>query len=124
MSSNKNFIDYVLQGPIEIKKAEICRHFKLKDGTCYECRLESERDQLREEIKIKNDTIEILTKQVTDEVAISAVAIVERDQLKKTLKDALKLMDNKFYGMAHKNIVEALGQGRESIPKEDTKDGI
>lgn len=35
--------------------------------------------------------------------------IVERDRLRKALTDAIKLMDNKFYGMAHKNIVEALG---------------
>jgi hypothetical protein len=33
----------------------------------------------------------------------------ERYRLRKALTDALKLMDNKFYGMAHKNIVEALG---------------
>ena len=124
MSSNKYFIDQILQGTPEIKQFEMCSHFKTRDGTCYECRLESERDQLREEIKIKNDTIETLTKQVTDEVTISVAAIVEREQLKKTLKDALKLMDKKLYGLAHKNIAKALVEGRESIPKEDTKDGI
>lgn len=37
----------------------------------------------------------------------------ERDRLRKALTDALKLMDKKFYGMAHKNIVEALGQEGE-----------
>ncbi|OMF00266.1 hypothetical protein BK124_11445 [Paenibacillus amylolyticus] len=40
-------------------------------------------------------------------------AEIERDRLRKTLTDALKLMDKKFYGMAHKNIVEALGQEGE-----------
>ncbi|WP_339188394.1 hypothetical protein MKX33_00680 [Paenibacillus sp. FSL R5-0490] len=85
MSSNKHFIDSLLQGPPEIKQFEMCSHFRTKDGTCYECRLESECYQLR----------------------------TERDQLKKALKDALKLMDNKFYGLAHKNIAEALGEGRD-----------
>ncbi|OMF05235.1 hypothetical protein BK129_14705 [Paenibacillus amylolyticus] len=39
--------------------------------------------------------------------------VYERDRLRKALTDALKLMDKKFYGMAHKNIVEALGQEGE-----------
>ncbi|WP_017687952.1 hypothetical protein [Paenibacillus sp. PAMC 26794] len=38
---------------------------------------------------------------------------VENIRLRKALTDALKLMDKKFYGMAHKNIVEALGQEGE-----------
>ncbi|WP_433748283.1 hypothetical protein [Paenibacillus amylolyticus] len=37
----------------------------------------------------------------------------EQDRLRKALGDALKLMDKKFYGMAHKNLVEALGQEGE-----------
>jgi hypothetical protein len=37
----------------------------------------------------------------------------ERDRLHKTLKDALKLMDKKLYGIAHKNLVEALAVGQE-----------
>lgn len=69
--------------------------------------------QLLSVLKIKDSTIETLTKQITDEVAISAAAIVERDRLRKALTDALKLMDKKFYGMAHKNLVEALGQEGE-----------
>ncbi|MGE6578986.1 hypothetical protein ACQKFM_29195 [Paenibacillus xylanexedens] len=45
--------------------------------------------------------------------ALALEARGERDRLRKTLRDALKLMDNKFYGMAHKNIVEALVQEGE-----------
>lgn len=47
---------------------------------------------------------------IFDEVlALLDKTVEERDHLRKSLTDALKLMDHKFYGLAHKNIVEALG---------------
>ena len=56
------------------------------------------------------ETIKLLTKQITDEVSISAVAIVERDRYRHTLEYALKLIDNNHYGMAKNYIVNALGR--------------
>ncbi|WP_339197806.1 hypothetical protein MKY95_07480 [Paenibacillus sp. FSL P4-0176] len=49
--------------------------------------------QLLSVLKIKDSTIETLTKQITDEVAISAAAIVERDRLKKELEEFKRVMD-------------------------------
>ncbi|UPK42494.1 hypothetical protein [Paenibacillus pabuli] len=43
--------------------------------------------RLRKELEIKDSTIETLTKQITDEVAISAAAIVERDRLRKGIDE-------------------------------------
>jgi predicted RNase H-like nuclease (RuvC/YqgF family) len=50
-----------------------------------------ESGRLRKELEVKDSSIETLTKQITDEVAISAAAIVERDQLRKELEEARKI---------------------------------
>ncbi|WP_339194325.1 hypothetical protein MKY95_21175 [Paenibacillus sp. FSL P4-0176] len=52
-----------------------------------------ENERLRKEIIVKENSKEILTKQITDEVAISAAAIVERDRLKKELEEFKRVMD-------------------------------
>ncbi|WP_340014676.1 hypothetical protein [Paenibacillus sp. FSL K6-1318] len=46
-----------------------------------------ENERLRKELEDKNSTIEMLTKQITDEISISAAAIVERDRLRKGIDE-------------------------------------
>jgi hypothetical protein len=43
--------------------------------------------RLRNELEVKDGSIEVLTKQITDEVAISAAVIIERNRLRKALSD-------------------------------------
>ncbi|MCM3704032.1 hypothetical protein [Paenibacillus macerans] len=47
-----------------------------------------------EEIEIKNGNMKVLVGQITDETAISAKAIVERDRLRKALEEAGNVMDD------------------------------
>lgn len=105
MNSDKHFIDQILQGPPQIKQFEMCSHFKTKDGTCYECRLESERDRLQlelEEANIKHSKAIRLLMLVTD--------ILSMDKTPDRAGVAL----NEIYKWLHEN----------NPVKEDTKDGI
>lgn len=67
------------------------------------------RQARREQYAAENSTIEVLTKQITDEVAISAAAIVERDRLRKelALKDATIADLNHNRGLLSKELEEA-----------------
>lgn len=49
-----------------------------------------ENERLRKETIVKENSKETLTKQITDEVSISAAAIVERDRLRKELEEERK----------------------------------
>lgn len=76
-----------------------------------------ENERLRKEIIVKDNSKEILTKQITDEVAISATAIVERNRLRKALSDvhnALRWGDAENALERVESIIEqALGQEGE-----------
>lgn len=63
-------------------------------------------------VRLKPESVPLTTDGdgvIDDVLDLLDKTVDERDRLRKALGDALKLMDNKFYGMAHKNIVEALG---------------
>ncbi|WP_413373231.1 hypothetical protein [Paenibacillus taichungensis] len=76
-------------------------------------KMKEEQNRITKELAAKNSTIETLTKQITDEVALSATAIVERDRHRNTLAYAMKLIENKHYSMARNYIAAALGQEGE-----------
>ncbi|MFB5761044.1 hypothetical protein [Paenibacillus medicaginis] len=82
-------VDEVLeeaQGDIEI--------LKFNGDSFSEMLSEAHREIVRlcKGLEEKDTTIEMLTKQITDEVAISAAAIVERDRLRKQLEDKKNLL--------------------------------